>query len=91
MADGFHETAHTAARTLCGAPSVVYAYVDVETAATANVEAVGIEAVDVEVDAAVAGAEAESAAAAAEPVARSAEGSKWSCFAVVVGDPLSLG
>lgn len=75
MADGFHETAHTAAKTLCGAPSAVYAYVDVETAATANVETVEVEVVDVEVGAAVADAEVESAAAA-EPVARSAEESK---------------
>lgn len=97
IADGSRETGHTAARTLFGAPSAVYAYaavepVSVETVATANAEPVEIEIVDVEADAVVADVEAGSAAAVVEePAARSAEGSTWSCFAVVVGDPLSLG
>lgn len=70
IADGSHETAHTAARTLSGALSAVYAYVavepvGVETVATANAEPVEIEIVDVEADAAVADAEAESAAVVA--------------------------
>lgn len=74
----------------------MYAYaavepVSVETVATANAEPVEIE-IDVEADAVVADVEAGSAAAVVEePAARSAEGSTWSCFAVVVGDPLSPG